>query len=145
MKNKSGFTLVEVLIAAGVFLIAVVGILYSYLKCLELAELGRNTSIAVQAVKNEVEDIKASNFTTLYTNYNNATFTASGINGKGIVYVDNSIPSLLQVKVVFCWKQQNGQLIGEDTNLNGALNAGEDKNANGQLDSYVQMLTNIYG
>jgi len=143
--KKEGFTLVETIVATAVFLVAAVSILYSYLKCLELADIGRNVSIAVQAVKNEMEDIKNSNFATLYNTYNNATFTAAGINGRGVVYVDNSNPSLLQVRVVFCWKQPNGLLIGEDTNLNGVLDAGEDKNANGQLDSYVQIQTNIYG
>lgn len=143
--RRKAFTLVETLVATGVFLIATIGIMYSYLKCLELTEIGRNASIAVQAVKNEMEDIKNSNFTTLYATYNNATFTAAGINGKGVVYVDNSNPALLQVKVVFCWQQQNGRLIGEDADLDGVLDAGEDKNGNGQIDSYVQIQTNIYG
>ncbi len=145
-RRGKGFTIVELLISSVVFMVTVIGILYSYLKCLELSEIGRNSSIAVQASKNKMEDIKNSTFSTLYATYNNTTFTATGLpNGIGVVYVNNTNPSLVQVKIVFCWKQPNGRLIGEDTNLNGVLNTGEDTNANGQLDSYVQMVTNLYG
>ena len=34
--------------------------------------------------------------------------------------------------------------MGEDTNINGALNAGEDANGNGVLDSPVEMTTYIF-
>lgn len=130
--------------AAAVFLIAVVGIVYSYLKCLELQDFGRCVSIATQAVKSKIENIKNTSFSSIYATYNNTTFTANGLNGRGVVYVNNSNSKLLQIKVVFCWKQPNGRLVGEDSNLNGVLDAGEDKNANGQIDSYVQITTNIF-
>ncbi len=143
--NKNGFTLVEIMVATGVFLMSISGVVYSYLKCMELQDLGRNISIANQAVKNKMEDIKATSFANISTTFNNATFTANNINGRGVIYVNSSNPVLLQIKVVFCWRQQNGRLIGEDSNLNGVLNSGEDKNANNQLDSYVQVITNIYG
>ena len=143
--NHKALTLPELMVSAVIFLIAVVAILYSYLKCLELADIGRNVNIATQAVRNEIEDIKNTSFANVFATYNNVTFVANGINGRGVVYVDNSNSNLLQIKVVFCWKQSNGRLFGEDANLNGALDAGEDKNANGQLDSYAQITTSIYG
>ena len=34
--------------------------------------------------------------------------------------------------------------MGEDTNINGVLNAGEDANGNGVLDSPVEMTTYVY-
>jgi type II secretory pathway pseudopilin PulG len=138
-------TLVELMVAVSVFLIAIIGILYSYLKCLELQDIGRSVSIATQAVRNQMETIKNSTYNTVYTTYNNATFTTTGINGRGVVYVNNTDTSLLQVKVAFCWKQANGRLLGEDSNLNGVLNSGEDTNGNGKIDGYVQITTNIYG
>lgn len=144
-RNQQAVTLPELMISVVVFIVAIVGILYSYVKCLELQDLGRNTSIATQAVRNKMESIKNSTFATLFGTFNNTIFTATGINGKGVIYVDNSNPNLLQIKIVFCWKQPNGRQIGEDKNLNGVLDAGEDTNANGQLDSYVQITSNIYG
>lgn len=144
--NKRGMTLIEILIATVIFLVAIVGLVYSYLKCMELADLGRNSSLAMQAIESKVEDIKNTPFASIYSTYNNATFTTSAItNGRGVVYIDNSNAHFYQIKVVFCWKQQNGRVIGEDTNLNGSLNAGEDKNGNGQIDSYAQIITYIYG
>lgn len=143
--NNTGFTLVEILVATGIFLVSISGIVYSYLKCMELQDIGRNVSTAVQAAKNKMEDIKNTPFNNIMATYNNTTFTATGLNGMGAVYVNNSNPDLLLIKIVFCWKQQNGRIFGEDTNLNGVLNVGEDKNGNNQLDSYVQLSSYIYG
>lgn len=145
LDQKKAVTLPELMIASVVFIIAIAGILYSFLKCLELQDLGRNVSIATQAVRNKMENIKDTSFATIYNTYNNTTFTAVGINGRGVIYVDQTDPELLVIKIAFCWKQPNGRLMGEDKNLNGVLNAGEDSNANGQIDSYVQITTKIFG
>lgn len=66
---------------------------------------------------------------------------------RGRVYVTNIHPgttatttNLLRAKVVICWKDKGG-IIGEDKNLNGALDAGEDDNANGEIDSPCQLET----
>ncbi len=142
---RSGLTLVEVIIATAVFLTAAVGILYSFAKCLELNELGRGTTVAIQSMKNKMETIKSSDFSQIYTTFNNTTFLITGLNGIGVVYVDNSNAHLLEVRVVFCWRLPNGRVIGEDLNLNGVLDTGEDKNGNGEIDSYAQMVTRIYG
>lgn len=146
-KNCSGLTIIELLIATTVFLTATVGLVYSYLKCMELADLGRNSSLAIQAIKSKIEDIKNTDFAAVTPTFDNTTFTAPGItNGRGVVYINaTSSIHLLQIKVVFCWRQQNGRIIGEDRDLDGVLDAGEDKNANGEIDSYAQAITNIYG
>lgn len=144
--KRMGMSLVEVIVATSVFLIAAVGLLYSYLKCMELEELGRNSQLAISATESALEEIKNSTFSTLYQTYNNTTFAApSGVTGIGVIYVNNSNLSLLQIKAVFCWRQSNGRVIGEDKNLNGVLDAGEDLNNNGQIDGYVQMQTKIFG
>ncbi len=122
--------MVELIVATAVFLIALTGILYSYMKCLELQDLGRNTSLATAAVKNEMETIKDTSYSAIFTTYNNATFTAPGINGTGTVYVNNSNPNLLVIEVVFSWKQPNGRVI---------------PGSGGQGDCYVQVTTQIYG
>lgn len=66
---------------------------------------------------------------------------------RGRVYVNNIHPgttasttNLLRAKVVICWKDKGG-IIGEDKNLNGALDAGEDINGNGEIDSPCQLET----
>ena len=49
--HRSGLTFMEILIATAIFLTASIGILYCYAKCLELNEIGRGSTIALQAVK----------------------------------------------------------------------------------------------
>ena len=47
--------------------------------------------------------------------------------------------SLLEIVITISWRTRDGRIFGEDTNLNGALDAGEDKNSNGRYDSPVQL------
>ena len=145
--SKAGMTLVEVMVSTGIILISVLGILYSYVKAIELNAIGETSGIALRAVKDKVEEIKAYSFSNISAHYNNTTFTVAGLNGKGAIYVTtpNVSTHLIQVKVVYCWTIPGGKVIGEDRNLNGILDAGEDANGNGQLDSYVQIVTQIYG
>jgi hypothetical protein len=138
-------TLVEVMVATLIMLVAVIGILFSYVKFLELEEIGRGATIATRAIKNKVEEIKNTSFNNIYSTYNNTSFTVTGMDGIGKIYVDNSQDRLRIVKVVFCWRMLGRRVIGEDVNLNGVLDAGEDKNGNGQIDSYVQVVTEIFG
>ena len=143
MANQ-GFTLPELMVAAMVTVIAFLGILYTYARYLELDELSRNTAIALQTAQNKIEAIKNTQFDQIDATFNNQTFTSSGINGRGVVTIDSTNPKLMLITVTFCWKQSNNRLMGEDTNLNGVLNAGEDKNGNGTMDSPVQLIAYIY-
>lgn len=143
--NTSGMSLVEVMISTTIFLIAVIGILGSYAKFMEMDEVSRGAGIALQAVNSKVEEIKNTPYTTIMATYNNAAFTIPGVTGIGVIYVNNANPKLLEVKAVFCWRMSGGRVVGEDVNLNGVLNTGEDKNGNGKIDSYVQVVTQIFG
>jgi hypothetical protein len=60
----------------------------------------------------------------------------------GVVYINDTNPELLQATVSVCWRQKN-RVIGEDKNLNGALDAGEDANGNKIIDSPVELTTLI--
>jgi prepilin-type N-terminal cleavage/methylation domain-containing protein len=142
--SEKGFTLVEVLISAVILVFVFSGILLSFVRCLELSEMSRNTSNALAAVKNHVEDIKNTSFSNIPATYDDATFAWASLNGIGVSYVDTSNPNLYVITVSFCWQQKNGLIVGEDTNLNGVLNPGEDSNGNGMIDSPVQIVTAIY-
>ena len=144
-RSRAGLTLVEVMVSVAIVLIATLGIMLTYVQALELNMIGKGAVLASHGVKNKIEEIKSSPFGMIFVNYNNSTFTIPGLTGKGVVYVNNQNPGLLVVKVVFCWRLADGRVIGEDRNLDGVLGAGEDRNANGQIDSYVQITTQIYG
>lgn len=132
------------MVAAMIMVLAFMGILYTYARYLELDELSRNTSLALQASQDKIEAIKNTAYDQIVATYNNQTFTYTGINGRGSIRIVDTNPKLMLVTVTFCWRQSNGRLMGEDKNLNGVLNTGEDANANGTIDSPVQLIAYIY-
>ncbi len=143
-RHRRGFSLLELLIGSSLLLITIAGVLMSYLRCIELAEISRNSSSALQTARSKMEQVKATPFDQIVANFNNITFDIANLNAKGVSYVDSSNPDLLKVTISVCWKQRNGRLFGEDANLNGLVNTGEDKNANGILDSPIQLVMNIF-
>ena len=140
--GQQGLTLVELMIAAVIMVTAFTGVLLTYIKCVELSELSKNSSIALSAAKNQLENIKNTPFANIFVNYNQVSFNPTGLTGKGVSYVDNSNPDLLKVTISVSWRQSNGRIIGEDKNLNGVRDAGE--SADAQLDSPVEIVSNIY-
>ena len=143
-QNNKAFSLSELMIAALVFSATFAGIIMVFFRCIELSELARNSSAAVNAVKSRIATIENTAFDQIVSTYNNTTFTTNGVNGTGITYVTSLDADLLRVTLVFSWREKNGRAMGEDTDINGTLNAGEDANGNGVLDSPVEMTTYIY-
>lgn len=158
VKNHSGLTLVEIMIAVLILSFVLVGLLETYIVCLDLVEISKNASIAVNLAQTKLEAIKDSvvDQTTYYqvkTNYDNVPFDIAGLTGKGISYAfycnnpADCDPSyaptdLLEVIVSISWKQKSRRVIGEDKNINGILDIGEDISpANNILDSPVQIVT----
>ena len=142
--SQSGFTLVELLVASAILIITIVGILISYIRSLELAEMSRNSSVAINASRSQIEQMKNTDFTLVSTNFNNVTFTVPGFSGMGVSYVTAVSANLAQVTATFCWRQRNGRVVGEDKDLDGVVDAGEDANGNGRLDSPTQIISDIY-
>lgn len=144
IKNKNGFTLVELLMATMVTAILFTGVLLTYIRCIELNDLALHSSAAVSAVSAQVETIRNGDFAQVVANHHQTTFTSANLNGIGVSYVNNANPDLLDLYVTFCWQEKNGRVIGEDQDLDGVLDAGEDKNGNGRLDSPVTVATKLY-
>ncbi len=144
LSNNNGFSLSELMIATLIFAFTFAGTIIVFFRCIELSELARNSSAAINASKSLLASVENTPFANISATYNNTTFTAAGVNGTGITYVTSLDADLLRVTLVFCWREKNGRVMGEDTNINGALNAGEDANGNGVLDSPVEMTTYIY-
>lgn len=148
-RSKKGFSLPEMLLAAVITSFALCGILLTYITCMDAVKSSKNVGIAAGAAQGLIEEIRGTPFPQIVAIYNLLGFTVNGIppiNGipsnRGIVYVDDSNPEFLLVTVSVCWRQGN-RIIGEDTNLNGALDAGEDVNGNGIIDSTVELVTQV--
>lgn len=147
LTNKLGFSLVEVILATAILAFALVGILGTYVTCLVLTTTSRNMNAATDAAQGIIEEIRSTPFTQIIANYNGMVFTVNDIpSSVGVVYIDNTTApansNLFEATVSICWRQGD-KVIGEDTNLNGLLDAGEDKNGNGIIDSTVQLKTRI--
>lgn len=142
--TAEGFSLAELIIAAGIMGVVIVGILVSYMRCMELNEASRNKSLATKAARDRMEIIRTTTFDNLVSTYNNVAFDVTGFTGKGISYVTVLDAENIQIVVSISWKQKNGRVYGEDKNLNGVLDAGEDKNGDSRLNSPVDISTRIF-
>ena len=139
--NRNSFTLLELLIASGVLVIVLTGLLSAYISCLEMNETTKNSNLALGAVQEELENLRKAPFQTLNTTY---TFYATGSLANlslGRVVIDKTTnSSFYRVDAGMCWKQRNSRVIGECIDNNGTL-VFNDTNGNGVLDSPVQLTT----
>lgn len=139
--ERSGFTLMELMLAAAVLIIAISGLVAAFIGCYVLNETAKNLTLATMGAQEKLEEIRNHNFGKIYSDYNGTTFDVTGIDAEGRVDVDNADADLLKIAVTICWRQVGGRIVGEDLNLDGDLDAGEDSNGNGQLDSPAQIVT----
>lgn len=146
LRAKAGFTLIEVVLAVGILVFVLCGILATYISCFELIATSKNMTLATNTAQRKIEEVRDYNFYNIYNDYNHQTFSVDEMpagDSRGVIYVDDSNPELLRITVSVCWRQRAGRIIGEDSNLNGSLNSGEDLNGNGIIDSPVQLITLI--
>ena len=164
--NRRGFTLAELMIAALILVVILVGLLATFVTCFELNETNRNKALALYAAQEEMAKIRNYDFDNACDDFainatpsgTNSTFTVTDMpagESSGVIYayVDteyNTCPGgfdctcdydILRVVISVCWRQKSGRVIGEDTDLDGVLDTGEDANINGQIDSPVQLVT----
>lgn len=132
------------LIATTVVLLASVGILFTYVQCLELNRINHDTSLVLQAVRNFMEEIRSVSPSMVHDTYNEKIFLMEKPKGIVLVTVNDQDPQLLLVTAKCFWKQAKGRMIGEDINFNGMLDLGEDLNKNDVLDSPVTLVTYVH-
>jgi len=159
---KKGFVLLEVMLATAIAAFAVCGILLTYITGMDLIRISKNASIATSAAQGVLERIRNTPFPVIPgmifvvngTNYPpivvNSNLTRWNFplpvnnlpTNRCAVYVNNTDPEFLLITISVCWRQGN-RVIGEDINLNGALDAGEDTNGNLIIDSTVELITQM--
>ena len=143
LRSVQAFTIAELLIATTVILLTSLAILFSYVQCLELNTINKDTLAALTSARNAMESIKGTSFGQIYATYNKKNFQLEGLSeGIGNIKIDNKNPQLLGISVKCFWKSKK-RMIGEDANLNGSLDFGEDLNNNGELDSPTTLFTHI--
>ncbi|MFH1459115.1 MAG: type II secretion system protein [Candidatus Omnitrophota bacterium] len=140
MKNKSGFTLIEILVSVGILAIALTSTLQILKFLNDLTEQNNISVICTNHSEGIISAIRNLNFDDVISAYDGRTFTipeltALNINHSGLIRA-NEIEAnfLIRVKVVVCYQQKN-RFFGEDINFNNLLDSGEDLNNNGEIDS----------
>lgn len=141
--SNRGLTFVEVIMAMGILATTLCAILTTYFTISYLISTSRNVNVATDAALGLMEEIRNSPFPQIVDNYNGLTFIVNSMPAnRGVVYVDDTDPELLNITISVCWQQSN-KVIGEDQNLNGQLDSGEDLNSNGIIDSTAELMTQI--
>ena len=144
-RNINGFTLVEVLLAVSILAFCLCGILITYMNMFVLADLSRDFTKVSNGLQLKLEEIKRTSFAGLSA-LNGTRFELNGFassDAEGAVEVsDTAYSDLRRVRVIVSFRSHN-RIIGEDTNLNGILNAQEDSNGNGRLDSPLELVSLI--
>jgi|TARA_B100000315_G_scaffold240601_1_gene260597 prepilin-type N-terminal cleavage/methylation domain-containing protein len=145
---KKGFSMIELMIGVAILVFALTALLASYANMFLLSDVARDNSIATNAIRSKIEEVKKQSFTSLDA-YNGTIFNLDGFSpsdAKGIIEVSNvaGFINLKEIRVVGCFVSR-GRVIGEDTNLNGILDVGtgEDVNNNSRLDSPAEIVTLI--
>jgi len=143
MRDYKGFTLLEMMIAAGILVVALVGLLAMFTGLTSMNERSENLTMAVTACQDKLEEIRRSNFTAVTVTYNNTRFDPAGFqaaDAEGVIYVDNTNPDLLSILVSVSWRERANRVIGEDQDLDGICDAGEGGGDN-RLNSPAQLVT----
>jgi len=155
MNRKRGFSLVEVLMCVGILAALFVGLTSLNVYCFDLLETSKNTTTALNIARTRIEEVKSMTFNAIRSAYVvapggpqiiillPATYGLDGTLRLEVTDVNGSGLNLVDVRVVVCWKQKGGRIVGEDTNLNRILNGTEDSNGDGKLSSPVELITAI--
>ncbi len=150
--NKRAFTLMELMIGAAVLAIALLGLLGVFTGCFGLNESAGNLTIAISHARCVMEEIRDRNIPSIvtaedWTAWAQADPPAGGgcnsLDGESInvSYPSGIAANPLEIVITVCWREKGSRIMGEDSNLNGSLDAGEDDNGNNRLDSPAQLVT----
>lgn len=145
-RNFKGIGLIELLISFAIAVIGIVGFIYGLVVCFDLAQLSKESLLALHQASLKMEEIREHPFSNVYAYYNNQTFEVSVLpagTSKGSVRIDNSNPKLLTAYISISWVSAGGRPIGEDVNLDGQLSVSEDLNNNAKIDSPVTLTSYI--
>ncbi|MFC1667145.1 prepilin-type N-terminal cleavage/methylation domain-containing protein [Candidatus Omnitrophota bacterium] len=145
-KKTPGFTLLEIMIATAILVIAISGLMATFAGLSSLNENSKKLTLATTSSQDKMEEIReyldANGLATTYSAYNGQAFNPNGFpSSKGAVSIDNTNPDFLEISVSVSWRERGNRILGEDTNLNGALDAGEDLNSDGKLNSPAGLIT----
>jgi len=166
MREKRGVSLVEILLATFVTVIVAGAVFSIYPRLFQGVDVSTQKMVAFEAARQAIETLKNADFGTVLYNvsYDPANaevpianqFNTGMPNSSRVFYVermheaggalitnsDVSKPCIVNAEVVVCFLVGR-RMVGEDTNFNGALDAGEDQDGDLKISSPVRLRTLI--
>lgn len=140
-KFLTGFTLFEVALAMALFALAASGSLSLFISCSRLTDSAGHVTRMIDRAREELENrVQRTDFESLDDYF----ILANNPDNLSLVcYVQDhsTLTNLKQVRVVVTYREASNRIIGEDTNLNGMLDAGEDTNEDDRLTSPCEIVT----
>jgi len=110
IKNKRGFTLIELMVAVAIIVLIVTGSLLSFTHLMFLADTSNNLTVAVSDAQNVLEQIKLA----AYVNYNSiSTYVAPTLNNlpNELITLTRSVgANLATVTVNVRWFEKNNEI-----------------------------------
>lgn len=146
-KRQNGFTLVELLVSIVILVLVLVVLLQLYLFWFNINETAASYFYAASETQEKLEEIRNRgfyDFDSIVVDYGlggspGNIFNLRHGNATGVIYINNTNPELLEIEIVTSLLATAGRVVGEDTDLDGILDAGEDLNGNGKFDSPVTL------
>ena len=111
MHNQKGFTLVEIMVSAGILSIVIVGIMQLYIYTSVLAELAGDKITAINEIQSKMDEIRNTSFSSIATTYPSGTTFAlpSQLTGNGVITLDASNSDILGVTITATWTNKKGR------------------------------------
>ena len=146
--HDRGFSLVELVVTVGIMAFAIVSMMQLYIYTSIQTELARHQTAAIIEAQNKIEEIRNYTYDNIVTDYSlggslGNTFNLTLLDGKGVIYIDNSNTELLVLEAVVSWEDKLNRIVGEDLDLDGVLDAGEDINGNAKIDSPARVMSMV--
>lgn len=144
---RSGFSLIEIMIAMSILIFSFTLLVRLFIHCLNAGDSAKDLSIAMGETQGKLEEIRNySSFSSIVTDYGQGgnpgnIFSLNQLNATGVIYINSSNTDLLEIEIVTSLRTVDDRVIGEDQDLDGILDGGEDVNGNGKFDSPVSLVS----
>ncbi len=126
-RDEAGFSMIEVTAAAGILVIATMGLMAAYVSAMSLIGITSETTLASQAARRKVEEMQETAFDTIFAAYNaNPDFAV-----EGLVARDND-PDGFVGKIIFPTAPASPDLLDESF-LDRDLGMPRDLNGNDDM------------
>lgn len=122
--NRKGMTLIEIMIAAMIFLIALGALLGSITSMAYIIDISKDKTVATSDLKNMLEGIRATSFSSMSTNFPDGNVNGPASNlyrnivGNGTYALSNESITVIyanvtstyeEIKVLVQWKDKGGR------------------------------------